>query len=254
MESVFAQTYRGFEYIVIDGASKDDSVKVIRECEAANQALPNPLSFIWKSESDTGIFNAMNKGIKKAAGEYCLFLNSGDFLITSDGLAQVFAKKIDADIINARCNVSDNGKVTWTSPYLPSVTLKDLYFVGLPHQSTFIRRALFDKYGLYREDFRYNSDIDFWYKSIVLGDATTQGVDVVTTDYNLEGQSSKDAQTDEYKREMTEILSQGFLPKVLPDYDLWREQQHFLNKYIWIERLPMIQRVRSLIRKPYKRV
>ena len=258
MESVFSQIYRDFEYIVVDGASDDGSVEVVKEFEQKmNPSLQGGDGvgfFTWISEPDTGIYNAMNKGIKKAAGVYCLFLNSGDFLITPDVLERVFAQQIDADIINARCNVSDNGKVTWTSPYLPQVSLKDLYFVGLPHQSTFIRRSLFEKYGLYREDFRYNSDIDFWYKSIILGDATTQGVDVVTTDYNLDGQSSKDALTDVYKKEMKEILSQGFLPKVLQDYDLLREQQHILNKYIWIEKHPMLQRVLALIRKTYKRI
>lgn len=258
MESVFSQIYRDFEYIVVDGASDDGSVEVVKEFEQKmNPSLQGGDGvgfFTWISEPDTGIYNAMNKGIKKAAGVYCLFLNSGDFLITPDVLERVFAQQIDADIINARCNVSDNGKVTWTSPYLPQVSLKDLYFVGLPHQSTFIRRSLFEKYGLYREDFRYNSDIDFWYKSIILGDATTQGVDVVTTDYNLDGQSSKDALTDVYKKEMKEILSQGFLPKVLLDYDLLREQQHILNKYIWIEKHPMLQRVLALIRKTYKRI
>ena len=88
MGSVFRQTYCDFEYIVIDGASTDGSVNVIREMSASlkkglsrDKSLNNALSFNWISESDSGIYEAMNKGIRKAKGEYCLFLNSGDFLI-----------------------------------------------------------------------------------------------------------------------------------------------------------------------------
>ena len=201
------------------------------------------LKIDWVSEIDGGVYEAMNKGIRKAKGEYCLFLNSGDFLIAPDVLERVFAYNTEADILCAQCNVSDDGKVVWTSPYLPKITLKDLYFVGLPHQSTFIRRALFEKYGMYREDFRYNSDIDFWYKAIVLGDAKTQGVDIVTTDYNLDGISAKDAKNDAFAEEHKQILSQGFLPKVLPDYKQWREERKILHKYSWIEQHKILQKI-----------
>ena len=256
MDSVFKQTYCDFEYIVIDGASTDGSVDVIREMSApfnegmnCDKSLNNALSFYWTSEPDSGIYEAMNKGIKKAKGEYCLFLNSGDFLITPNVLERVFAQNPDADIINARCNVSDNGKVVWTSPYLPKVTLKDLYFMGLPHQSTFICRSLFEKYGMYREDFRYNSDIDFWYKAIVLGDATTQGVDVITTDYNLDGVSAHEAHNQVFINEHKQIEAQGFLPKVLPDYECWREERKLLSKYRWIEQHKCLQKCLNIYQR-----
>lgn len=256
MGSVFRQTYCDFEYIVIDGASTDGSVNVIREMSASlkkglsrDKSLNNALSFNWISESDSGIYEAMNKGIRKAKGEYCLFLNSGDFLIASDVLERVFAQNPEADIICARCNVSDNGKVVWTSPYLPKVTLKDLYFVGIPHQSTFICRSLFEKYGMYREDFRYNSDIDFWYKAIVLGEATTQGVDVITTDYNLDGVSAHEAHNKVFINEHKQIEAQGFLPKVLPDYECWREERKLLSKYRWIEQHKWLQKCLNIYRR-----
>jgi len=235
MESVFSQTYKDFEYIVVDGASIDESVEVIKKYDQQISNFQSPISFIWVSEPDTGIYNAMNKGIRMSHGEYCLFLNSGDFLIARDVLTRVFEEKLEADIINARCNVSDNGNVVWCSPYIPKVTLKDLYFVGLPHQSTFIKHTLFDKYGMYREDFRYNSDMDFWYKAIALGSATTQGVNIITTDYNLDGLSTKYAQDKTFKNEHIQIFSQGFLPKVLPDYDQWKKERAVLARYSWIE-------------------
>ena len=256
LDSVAVQTYTDFEHIIVDGASSDGSVEIIREYEQSLASNLSPLAsnLKWISEKDTGIYNAMNKGIKMATGEYLLFLNSGDFLIVSTVLELVFAHNMDVDIINARCHVSDNSKVIWTSPYLPKVTLKDLYFAGLPHQSTFIRHTLFNKYGMYREDFRYNSDMDFWYKSIVIGDATTYGVDIVTTDYNLDGISTMNAQTDVYKKEVLEIFSQGFIPKVLQDYELWKQERDIYSRYSWIEEHRFLQKLLVIYYKVSKRL
>jgi glycosyltransferase involved in cell wall biosynthesis len=82
IQSVMGQTYNDFEYIVIDGASSDDSVDIIKR-------YADRMTY-WVSEPDTGIYNAMNKGIRKAQGEYCLFLNSGDVLINSNSLKDAF--------------------------------------------------------------------------------------------------------------------------------------------------------------------
>lgn len=252
MESVLTQTYRDFEYIVVDGASTDNSVGVIKDLLSVSskndtnkgECVIDGISIQWLSEPDTGIYNAMNKGIRMANGEYLLFLNSGDFIIKNDAIEKVFDLRMEADIIVARCNVSDKGKVFWTSPYFNNkITLKDLFFIGIPHQSTLIRRSLFEKYGMYREEFRYNSDIDFWYKSIVLGDAIAYGIDIIVADYNLDGLSTKNSQTDLYKKEVEEIFSQGFLPKVIPDYDVWKKERVLLSKYRWIEKHIFLQKI-----------
>ncbi len=70
IQSVINQTYSNIEYIIIDGASTDGSIDVIKKFE-------DKIDW-WASEPDTGIYNAMNKGIKIATGDYCQFLNSGD--------------------------------------------------------------------------------------------------------------------------------------------------------------------------------
>ena len=90
MESVISQDFDDYEYIVIDGGSSDESTAVIRQYE-------HKLAY-WVSEPDSGIFNAMNKGIGKASGEYCLFLNSGDAL-TENSLINVFSVDLSEDII-----------------------------------------------------------------------------------------------------------------------------------------------------------
>ena len=248
LESVAAQTCRDFEHIIIDGASTDGSVDAIKEYAKTSKNIH------WVSEPDNGIYQAMNKGIQKAMGEYLLFLNSGDFLVEHDVIERVIKQCNGADIVSGRCNVSDKGEVVWTSPYLPQITLYTLYSVGLPHQSTCIRKVLFEQLGYYREDFRYNSDIEFWYRAIIFNNCTAKGIDIIVADYNLGGISSKEVKSKAYQKEMQEILSMGFLPKVLPDYDQWKNERAILNQYAWIESHPIIKKSLSYLRKLFKRI
>ena len=162
LDSVAIQTYTDFEHIIVDGASSDGSVEIIHEYESTltshlsgddkvrdfvGGSSPLASRLKWISEKDTGIYNAMNKGIRMSSGEYLLFLNSGDFLIAADVLEKVFENECSADILCARCNVSDNGKVIWTSNPPEKATFGTLYMVGLAHQSTFIRKSLFEQIG-----------------------------------------------------------------------------------------------------------
>lgn len=70
IQSVIEQSYKGYEYIVIDGGSTDGSIDIIKKYE--------PSITFWVSEKDSGIYNAMNKGIRHSTGEYLNFMNSGD--------------------------------------------------------------------------------------------------------------------------------------------------------------------------------
>ena len=250
MDSVLAQTYKDFDYVIVDGASTDDSVDIIH----AYSQLPiaNLHEITWLSEPDTGIYNAMNKGIQMASGEYLLFLNSGDFLIADDVLEKVFENECTTDILCARCNVSDNGKVVWTSNPPNIVTFGTLYTVGLAHQSTFIRKSLFEKYGYYDESFRYNADIEFWYRAIVDNGATTQKIDVITTDYNLDGISSTENQTEQYKLEIERILSKPLYQSFVLDYEQWKNERSQYNPLAWILKRPTLMKLLDIYRRILK--
>ena len=102
IESVVSQTYTDFEYIIIDGASTDGSVEVIKEYAEATLPCGEGLGerLYWVSEPDKGIYNAMNKGILKAQGEYLLFLNSGDWLVDKDVIKSFIDLNIINDIVN----------------------------------------------------------------------------------------------------------------------------------------------------------
>lgn len=245
MESVLSQTYKDFEYVVVDGASTDGSDDVIR----AFALHTDGLEIKWISEPDTGIYNAMNKGIRMASGEYLLFLNSGDFLIADDVLEKVFKNECKADILCAGCDVSDKGKVVWTSNPPSVVTFGTLYTVGLAHQSTFISKSLFEKYGNYDESFRYNADIEFWYRAIVDNGTSTQKIDVITTDYNLDGVSSTQSNSQQYKDEMARILSNPLYQSFIPDYECWKRVNSKYASINWIFKHRRLLKILDIYRR-----
>lgn len=227
INSIINQTFKDFEYIVIDGGSKDGSVEqVIKASDKINY---------WISEPDNGVYHAMNKGIKKATGQYLLFLNSGDFFLDNSILEMVFKTNHSADILCGRCAITNKGKVVHITNPPENHTFLTYFQSGINHQSTFIKRSLFEKYGLYREDFKYNSDWEFWIRTIILNNCTTEKISEIICEYNLEGISSIENQTEKYKNEIVEVYSNPILQKFIPDYEFWQKIQKANEPLYWIK-------------------
>ena len=149
VESVVAQTCRDFEWIIIDGGSTDGSKELIEK---------NQKHFAyWCSEPDKGIYNAMNKGIAKANGDYLLFLNSGDYLYNERVIENSYSSLKDYDFIVADtlCIRNNGEKRIWT--FEKHLTAYQLVKYSLSHQSTFIKTKLL-KDRPYREDYKIVSD------------------------------------------------------------------------------------------------
>jgi len=150
IQSVVCQTYSDFEYIVIDGASVDGSLEIIKK-------YADKINY-WVSETDTGIYNAMNKGIRQAIGEYCLFLNSGDYLIENNSLKYIFSIITgDADIYYCDCLYAMIPK---------TLNVNKLIQSPISHQNSIIKRHLFIEHGYYNEEFIISSDYEFFLKEI----------------------------------------------------------------------------------------
>ncbi len=131
IESVIAQTYfSDIEYIIIDGNSKDATVEIIKKYESY-------LSY-WVSEPDKGIYDAMNKGIKRAKGEWINFMNAGDVFMTNTTVADILAKDITPFDI-----VYGNYVVAYQTFNSKIYTPKELsaFYSGMPvnHQSIFMK-------------------------------------------------------------------------------------------------------------------
>lgn len=259
LASVAAQTYRDIEHIIIDGGSTDGSVKVIREYALKVESQePRVKSVVWSSEPDEGIYNAMNKGIRKATGEYCQFLNSGDTLAAPDVTERMMAQM---DAVNATRSTQNEGTIdilygdmlkigvknrthTDHSGGDDGVTLNMFYRGCLNHSPAYIKRSLFEEYGLYDETLKICSDWKFYMQSIVLGKATTKHVPIIVTHFDMNGisETRKDILNEERNRLLKELIPRG----ILADYDRYhfpmsqydRLKRHHLWGIVWfIERV-----------------
>lgn len=230
MESVLAQTYTEIEYIIVDGASTDGSVDVIRE-------LATRPTIKWVSEKDTGIYNAMNKGIRMATGEYIQILNSGDILAADDVTERMFQAMgngqwaIDNEtnrqspIANLpqipifygnMIKVNSAGKVVGKSGYT-EYSLRQFYSSTLNHDCAYIRRDLFDEYGLYDEQLKIVSDWKWYLQAIGLGKVKPEYVDIDVTIFDDGGISETNLALRYAERR--KVLEEVLPPAVLWDYD-----------------------------------
>lgn len=218
IESVVNQTYTDFEYIIIDGASTDDSVNIIKEYAEATLSCGEGLGerLYWISEPDKGIYNAMNKGIMKAQGEYCLFLNSGDSFVNKYALRDLFNVKFDADIVSGYvCGIKGNKAINIYPP--KDFTFRYLYYNNIPHQSEFIRTSLFKKLGAYSEKYSILGDYDFNIRAIS-ENVSYQYVDILVAFVDLDGISSMDSNVKILDEEREQIFQSNLPAAVLKDY------------------------------------
>ena len=218
MESVLAQTYTEIEYIIVDGASTDGSVDVIRE-------LTTRPTIKWVSEKDTGIYNAMNKGICMATGEYIEILNSGDILFDAN-VTQRMIERLDQ--INSKreenvgilygnmIKVNAQGKVVGKSGYT-EYSLRQFYSSTLNHDCAYIRRDLFEEYGLYDEQLKIVSDWKWYLQAIGLGRVKPEYVDIDVTIFDDGGISETNLALRNAERR--KVLEEVLPPAVLWDYD-----------------------------------
>jgi glycosyltransferase involved in cell wall biosynthesis len=205
LQSVVAQKDALFEYVVIDGGSTDGSLEVIKQFE-------NKINY-WVSEKDSGIYNAMNKGIKIASGNFLLFLNSGDFLVDDKVLKRVLLKDLDKDIVYGDMMINwGNGKIT-KGEMPDQLTLPHMCKDTLWHPVSFIRRELFETFGLYDETYKLVGDYEFFFRTIIGQGVTSKRIPVVITEYNTQGLSSRQENKTLEKTERKRVVDTYLTPE-----------------------------------------
>jgi glycosyltransferase involved in cell wall biosynthesis len=154
LESIFSQTYKNIESIVIDGGSTDGTLDIIEKYK-------DKIAY-FVSEPDEGIYNAMNKGIKASVGEVLYFLNGNDTLYSNDVLETVANtfKKGNYDFVYSDINVIYPDKNT-IKKHNKGINYHRLLSLQICHQAVFYKKTLFDKFGLYDENFFIAADHDF---------------------------------------------------------------------------------------------
>ena len=228
IESVITQSFTDFEYIIIDGGSIDGSVDIIKQYE-------NRITY-WISEQDKGVYNAMNKGILQAKGDYCLFLNSGDFLVDHNILEKVFSTNLQEDIIYGNLYVHINGE-NIKRIYPDEWTFRTFLLTTIPHQAAFIKRSLLFELSLYDENLRLVADWEFFVKAVILFKKSYIHLSDYISVFEAGGISSN---RDINNRERAKVLSKSPYLELLPEiiFELQKETEIYkcneqeINEYI----------------------
>lgn len=206
LKSISSQTCHDFEYIVIDGSSSDGSAELlVQYSDIIDYSV---------SEKDTGIYNAMNKGICYAHGEYCLFINAGDTLYAKDTIQRVLPYLLNADFISGHtlCTFIDGKKTTWKSVNFVTTQLMMMY--SLSHQATFIRTELLKKRP-YREELRIVSDWEQMLYELIIRNRNYKMLDMYICKFAQGGISSRMSKLREEERK--KVLDEYFPEKVQTD-------------------------------------
>lgn len=238
IQSVIGQQYRNIEYLIIDGQSTDGSVEIIRK-------YSDKISF-WKSEKDSGIYSAMNKGITASNGDYCQFLNSGDFLASPYAIQEMFTNFVEFEICYANTlTKTKRGFKRHKSYEGKKLSLLNFYNGTIPHSSCFIRKNLFEKYGLYNEDLVIVSDWEWYLKVICFGGVEPIYKDVDLTVFDETGISNCNLALLRSERRL--VLETVVPNAILYDYDKYatsilqvkRIKRYWMTRHFWwlVERI-----------------
>lgn len=209
IDSVLGQTFTDYEFIIIDGGSTDGSKELIAEHQTKID--------YWISEKDNGVYHAMNKGIRRATGEFIIFMNSGDIFNSSATLNEVMPD------LTAQYDIyyGDNFKESPTSKrlktYPEKLTFSFFYTGALNHQSTFIRKSLFDAHFYYNENYKIASDWEFFVYVICHQNVPYKYLKKTIAIYDFTGISSNPKFSDLFAKEK-QLSIEKYFPTFLEDY------------------------------------
>jgi len=219
IRSVLDQDYATIEYIIIDGASTDQTMQIVRQWEARISRVI--------SEPDIGIFDAMNKGVQNASGDFLLFLNAGDFLIHSSAISSVVRlireKGLhEVDVISARLLVyNPNGEARIWTPRRASQL--SFYHGSLPHPSTFQNKKAFHKIGLFDPCLKIAGDYE-WFVRGFANALQFHILDILTTVFINDGISASIEWNSTQRKEIELVRARYF------SHRFWLNIGRFLRK------------------------
>lgn len=206
--SLKKQTCKDFEHIVIDGASTDGTTEII------NKYKDNITHFI--SEPDNGVYDAMNKGIKRAGGDFVFFLNANDILYDENVLknvAEILDKYPDTKFLFGNVNnISEDKKTSTIQSYNKVKNI--FYFINnnICHQSIFYHRSLFDEFGYYSNEFKIYADWEFNIKCLVENKVQAIHLPITISNFQFGGMCTNINNRKLYKME-NDLLVKKYFPQ-----------------------------------------
>ncbi|MBE7706629.1 MAG: glycosyltransferase [Cyanobacteria bacterium SIG30] len=233
-ESIVNQSWQDFEWIVVDGGSTDGTLEILKKYQDRINILI--------SEKDNGIYNAMNKGIKLASGKYLNFMNGGDSFYHNNILKSIFDnKEYLSDVLYGHGYRKLNNPANNVS-YAPQVLNKDfLFFRTIHHQSAFIKKDIFEKFGFYNESYKIVSDYEMW---LILynNNASFEYLPYIVSEYTLGGISTNYLTRKLASSERQDVILKYFTDDELKKYYKMCIEQiefSFLDKILSFKRCAM---------------
>ena len=239
LESVGAQTCQELEHVIVDGGSTDDSRELIEQ-----YADTAKYSVKWVSEPDAGIYNAMNKGIRMAAGEYIEILNSGDWLFDNEVVEKMLTaleeNSFPEILYGNMIKLYPSGKQVDTcggNIYPPNSFLY-FYKGTLNHNCAYIRRSLFERFGQYDEQMKICSDWKWYVDAIAIGGVKPVYVNINVTYFDMNGVSESGGKNANLIiKERRQYLEQILPATILHDYDNYSfpvlQYQRLKKHHLW---------------------
>ena len=217
INSILTQTYANIEYIIVDGASKDNTINVIKEYEPCFKGRMK-----WISEKDNGIYDAMNKGIKLATGEVIGILNSDDQLFNVESIEKIVnsfeINKVDAVYGNI-IFTNREGKIVrkWESkPFQSGLFAKSW---SPAHPTFYCKLELYRKYGLYKTYYQVAADIELMLRFMEVNKISSYYLDEVLVNMQTGGVSTQGFKSKIIiTKDVIEAFKENKLPFNLPKY------------------------------------
>lgn len=231
INSVIGQTFKDYEFIIIDGGSTDGSLEILKQHDAS-------ITF-WSSEPDKGVYHAMNKGIVKAHGEYLNFMNSGDCFYDNEVLAQIAKQNFSEDLIIGRdYHYNEASKQGFATILPPRLSMLNFIHHTLPHQSTFFKHSMFDEM-LYDETLKIASDMKFFMQQICINECSFRLIDDIICRREPDGISK--ALNERRVKEHRQVISEVLPPGAIKDY----ETLYLLDKWTMFKLFRLIENKKS---------
>lgn len=220
LNSVHNQTLKEFEHIVVDGASTDGSVELLQK---------TAYTLTYHTEPDTGVYNAMNKGINMSQGKYLLFLNAGD-IFNNDTVLEKVLPELGSDLDIYYGNLYfEQGEKSFVRSYPDTLRFSHFLEKSLPHPASFIKKELFENHFYYTESYRIVSDWEFFVYTICKAGVSYKHIDEVVSSFDMKGMSNDPKNKALIKKEREQVLQKHF-PAFLEDYEVASAQKAVLEK------------------------
>lgn len=217
IESVLNQSYFNYEYIIIDGESKDNTLNIIQEY--AYKFKEKRVAFKYISEKDTGIYDAMNKGIDLSSGKFLIFLGSDDLLYDNQVLKKLESEVDENKVLYGKVLKEKEG-ISILDEGMNKVTKYTLFRRPICHQALVTPKVLFKEVGKYDLTYKIKADHKWQIESIIKFGVKYKKTKILISRFSLDGISSRLIK--ETEKEAIKMFNNYYFSGIV-----------FLKKIIW---------------------